>query len=283
MRKRANDYRNFRRRFYTFNTSTKRFSRILQTQGINLTPWIGKIPVEVTVVTGKNGGFAPFLTSETLTYTGTTQITLSENATREKPLLVMTNNAFGLNEYLQYVFRHETILNSTDWYDPSNPNTPPAPQAVLTALGTDRVTKWQNKEYTFNVKVDDLEFKADNTVDFVRENGSQSIYSNFLTTPTGTDLVSAVNFQYEFPLWDELLELANANAELKENVEQGGSIHPNKYIGLSTILTDDWSGGNWVAPTSSYSNSKMTFTFNTDHENSGSYDTVTVKYTPASN
>ncbi|WCC45465.1 hypothetical protein PJW08_05070 [Tenacibaculum finnmarkense] len=33
-------------------------------------------------------------------------------------------------------------------------------QGVLKALGDERIIKWKNKEYAFNVKVDDLEFKT---------------------------------------------------------------------------------------------------------------------------
>ncbi|ALU74503.1 hypothetical protein AUW17_04130 [Tenacibaculum dicentrarchi] len=245
-----------------------------QSQGIDISMWIGKIPVQVEVVTAPNGLFAPFETSQTLNYTGVTYITLSENATKDKPLLVMTKNAFGLSEYLQYVFRNETILNTTDWNEPSQA----AMQGVLKALGDERIIKWKNKEYAFNVKVDDLEFKTGGKVDYVRENNTYDLYANF-TDPNRAKDLAAVDFQYEFPLWDELLVLANENADLKEHITTGGSLHPNNYIGYSTIITDDWYEGDWITPTSSYNETEMNFKFNTDHENSGSYDIVTVKFT----
>ncbi|MCF2873829.1 MULTISPECIES: DUF4929 family protein [unclassified Tenacibaculum] len=245
-----------------------------KSQGIDLSMWIGKIPVQVEVVTAPNGSFVPFETSQTLNYTGVTHITLSENATKDKPLLVMTKNAFGLSEYLQYVFRHETILNTEYW----NNSGLPASSGVLKALGDEKVNKWKNKEYDFNVKVDDLEFKSDGKVDYVRENNTYDIYANF-TDPNRTKDLAAVDFQYEFPLWDELLALANGNATLTEHITTGGSVYPNSYIGYSTIISDDWGEGDWVAPTSSYNATEMNFKFNTDHTNSGSYDIVTVKFT----
>ncbi|PKH49539.1 hypothetical protein CXF68_02020 [Tenacibaculum sp. Bg11-29] len=245
-----------------------------QSQGIDISMWIGKIPVQVEVVTAPNGLFAPFETSQTLNYTGVTYITLSKNATKDKPLLVMSKNALGMSEYLQYVFRNETILNTTDWNEPSQA----AMQGVLKALGDERIIKWKNKEYAFNVKVDDLEFKTGGTIDYVRENNTYEIGSDFLD-PNSTKTLAAVDFQYEFPLWDELAILANGNDSLKEHIITGGSIHPNFYIGYSTIITDDWYEGNWITPTSSYNETEMNFKFNTDHENSGSYDIVTVKFT----
>ncbi|MCD8412473.1 DUF4929 family protein [Tenacibaculum finnmarkense] len=245
-----------------------------QSQGIDISMWIGKIPVQVEVITAPNGLFAPFETSQTLNYTGVTYITLSENATKDKPLLVMSKNALGMSEYLQYVFRNETILNTTDWNEPSQA----AMQGVLKALGDERIIKWKNKEYAFNVKVDDLEFKTGGTIDYVRENNTYEIGSDFLD-PNSTKTLAAVDFQYEFPLWDELAILANGNDPLKEHIITGGSIHPNFYIGYSTIITDDWYEGDWITPTSSYNETEMNFKFNTDHENSGSYDIVTVKFT----
>lgn len=262
--------------FTPLTQSQKTLIEHYKSQGIDLTPWIGKIPVEVEVITAAGGGFAPFETSETLSYTGTTYITLSDNATRDKPLLVMTRNAFGLNEYLQYVFRNETILNTVYWNNAGSPSS----SAVLATIGNDRVTKWKNKEYDFNVTVDDLELKTDNTVTFIREDGAYKYYSNFL--PGGEKYkVSAVNFNYEFELWNELVILANGNSELTEQIQQGGSIHPNNYITGGSVLSDEWEEGNWVDPSGNYNSSdkKMTFEFNIDHSNSGDYDIIKVSFT----
>lgn len=246
-------------------------------QGIDLSLWIGKIPVKVTVKTAPDGGFSPFDKAQTLTYNGITKITLSEKATKDKPLLVMTQNAFGLTEYLQYTFRNETILNTGYW---NNKNVP-ASTAVLKALGDARVTKWKNKKYSFNVKVDELEFKKDGSIVFVRENGTYDKYTNYLEPldPKKKNF-NAVDFRYEFELWNEFVELAKSNAKLKEHMEQGGSIHPGNYLAETATLEDGWGGGFWVAPKGTYDNAKksMDFVFNTDHTNSGDYDTVTVKF-----
>lgn len=258
----------------------KELLKTYKDQGIDLTNWIGKISVSVKVVTAAGGGFAPFDVSETLEYSGTTYITLSENATADKPILKMVQNAFGLNEYLQWVFRNETIENTDYWYNPNDENVNPAGKAVLKALGDDKVNKWINKEYSFNVVVDELEVKADGTIEFVRENGAFDTYTDFLTPESERERnLSAVDFQYEFPLWDELAELTKSNADLKDHIAQGGSIHPNNYIGYSTILTDDWGEGNWVEPKASFSATKMRFYFTSDHTNSGDYDKIEVIFT----
>ena len=255
-----------------------------KTNGIDLSLWIGKIPVEVTVNAEGNGSFSPFDAVSKKTYKGITYITLSSEATKEKPMLVMTNNAFGLSEYLQYVFRKETIENRGFWYNPSDQYVSPAAKAVLKALGSTREQKWLEKEYAFNVKVDELEFKSDKTVQFVYENGA---YNNPHKSedPTGVqddeyELITAVNFEYEFPLWDELLNMVKTNNKLYEDVITGGSVHPDYYLTYSKIDEDDWDDGNWVKPVSNYDNTKgeMTYKFNFDHYSSGGYDIITVKY-----
>ena len=265
--------------FTPLTEAQKELLKSYKEQGIDLTKWIGKIPVEATVTTESNGSFSPFDKIQTLKYKGITYITLSENATKEKPLLKMSKNAFGLNEYLQWVFRHETLEN-TEYWNNDGPYAPPSPKAVLKALGSERVKKWENKEYSFDVSVDDILVMKDKTIKFVYENGTYNTYTNFLDPVNKREKnLSAVNFDYHFALWDELVKMAKGNSDLTEAITTGGSIHPNNYIGASTILTDDWDEGNWVAPKGSFNDETMTFEFNSDHTSSGGYDIIKVKFT----
>ncbi|MBE7645635.1 DUF4929 domain-containing protein [Tenacibaculum finnmarkense genomovar ulcerans] len=256
-----------------------------QSQGIDISMWIGKIPVEVEVITAGNGSISVFENSQTLTYKGITHITLSEKATKDKPLLVMTQNAFGMSEYLQYVFRNETILNTVYWYNPTDEYTNPYGDEVFKALGDERMNKWIKKEYNFNVIVDDLEFKPGGVVDFVKENNTYKAGSDFL----GPDLektLAAVDFEYEFPLWEEFIELTEVNTSLKQYTAGNGSIHPNYYIGATTSLSDGWADdvpGTWVAPVGKYNATEMNFSFSTDHNDSYGYDNVKVTFTLPTN
>lgn len=243
-----------------------------KSQGLDLYQWIGKIPVEVTVNADHNGSMAPFDQAFNKVYTGFSYITLSDKATRDKPILKMVKNAMGLSSYLEYVMMNETILNEEYWLQT------PASQKILAFLGNDKVTKWKNKEYAFDITLDNLIFNKNGTIQFVYPNGANSIYTNFLKEDR-TNKISAVDFQYHFPLWDELKKIAKNNIELSEAIIQGGSIHPNNYMPNSPILTDDWEDGSWVAPTASFDNDVMNFKFNFDHVSSGGYDVITVKYT----
>ncbi len=245
-------------------------------KGIDLSLWIGKIPVRVTIHSPANGSVAPFEAEFTKSYTGTTIVTLSEDATVEEPMLKMTNNSFGLNDYLNLVFRAETIENKEFWYN----DAVPASKAVLQELGEEKVAKWIANEYSFNVLMDKLIFKADNTISFVYENGAFSPPWNAETLENPDRDLSAINLEYEFPLWDELFKMSKTDEGLREYIIQGGSLNPDNYIIYSSILEDEWGDGNWVAPTSSYDQAtgKMTYIFNIDHSNASGYSTVTVTY-----
>ena len=94
--------------------------------GMDLSLWIGNIPVTVTVESPADGYYA-FAESFEKTYTGLSNISLSETADADNPMLVMNTNAFGLSEHLQYVFRNETIENTEGWYMPGDEYAPPAP------------------------------------------------------------------------------------------------------------------------------------------------------------
>ncbi|PCH77134.1 MAG: hypothetical protein COB98_04155 [Flavobacteriaceae bacterium] len=248
----------------------------IKEKGIDLSLWIGKIPVEVTVHSPADGYITPFDSEFTKSYSGTTIITLSDDATLEEPMLKMTNNSFGLNDYLNLVFRAETIENKEFWYN----NDVPSSKAVLQELGEEKVAKWIANEYSFNVLMDKLIFKADNSISYVYENGAFSAPWNAETFENPDQDLSALNLTYDFPLWNDLFEKAKTDEGLREHIIQGGSLNPDNYIIYSTILEDDWSDGNWITPTSNYDQvtGKMTYTFNIDHENAGGYSTVTVSY-----
>ncbi|NQX81380.1 MAG: DUF4929 family protein [Flavobacteriaceae bacterium] len=251
--------------------------------GMDLSLWIGNIPVTVTVESPADGYYA-FAESFEKTYTGLSNISLSETADADNPMLVMNTNAFGLSEHLQYVFRNETIENTEGWYMPGDEYAPPAPLYILNVLGEEKVQKWINKEYSFDVKVDKLLFNTDNSVKYIYEDEAYNTpYSD-----EGVDIrdeyeaITGVNFQYDFPLWNELKESCKTNSELFENVYYGGSLHPDHYIMYSTISEDDWYNepSNFKEYTSSYNQEtgEMTYKFNIDHASAGGYTIVTVTY-----
>ena len=80
-------------------------------KGLDLSKWIGLIPVKVSVEVPPTDGLESLINGMKKVYTGKTVITLSEDATAEQPILKMTNNPMGLTEFMYDMLRKETVEN----------------------------------------------------------------------------------------------------------------------------------------------------------------------------
>ena len=275
--------------------------------GIDLSKFIGKVNVSVKVTLSTDDAVwvgAPFSKAVVAkTYTGQSLITVSSNATAVKPVLKISKNAMGLNEFLQQVFRKETVENTEYWYrETDNKNHPPAPKAVVKAMGAERYKKWKNKEYDFNVKLDNIEISKtkDNkiAINFYKiYDKAKKIYSAFGSYDTvhhGSDpskdrldenrQTSAVHFTYDFKLYDEVLDLAknDATKKLYPNFGTGGSVHPDFYITGSGIDSNEWDENLYVKPSATFDVAKGTiqFVFPIDWTDSqADYAKIEVTYT----
>lgn len=85
-------------------------------KGLDLSKWIGVIPVKVSVEVPPTDGLESLINGMKKVYTGKTVITLSEDATAEQPILKMTNNPMGLTEFMYDMLRKETVENDMYWY-----------------------------------------------------------------------------------------------------------------------------------------------------------------------
>lgn len=85
-------------------------------KGLDLTKWIGVIPVKVTVDVPPTDYLASLVGGMNKTYEGKSVITLSEYATMDQPVLKMTENPMGLTEFLYDILRKETVDNDEYWY-----------------------------------------------------------------------------------------------------------------------------------------------------------------------
>ena len=80
-------------------------------KGVDLTKWIGVIPVKVTVDVPPTEGLASLVDGMKKTYESKSVITLSEYATVDQPILKITENPMGLTEFLYDILRKETVCN----------------------------------------------------------------------------------------------------------------------------------------------------------------------------
>jgi hypothetical protein len=231
-------------------------------KNLDLSHWIGVIPVEVKIIYPGGGYLNPFSDAYEKTIKGKTVITLSEKATADLPALKMVSNPMGLTEYMYQIFKDETILDNEFWLE-----TPAAQSALeLTGLSAD-------SEEEFKVSIDSLVFNSENnTVDFVTNNVALDAYGDF---------IKAVGFDFSYTACDRMNALIdNGNQSAIDAEEQGGSLNPNKYINNTSIDTDGWGGENYVKPTSLFNTEtgELKFTFNFDHYNGGDYVKVEVTY-----
>lgn len=116
--------------------------------GIDLNKWLGVLSCHTTVQSPADGYLQPFAAAFTKEYDGKTVITLSEQATEDMPVLKMTDNPFGLTEYLYFVLRSETVADPEFWTQQ------PEPQKLMKLLNWNK----ESKE-TFAVSLDAIRLK----------------------------------------------------------------------------------------------------------------------------
>ena len=231
-----------------------------KTQGLDLMSWIGTVPVTVKVSRPGDGYYEPFLQPDVRTFSGTTQITLSENATANKPVLKMVNNAMGLENYLYDILRAVTVLNTEFWCEQ------PIPQKTMELTGLSATSS-----ETFSLALDDIELDiTSKTISFV----SDEVLELF------GDLYTAVDFTYSYSAWDRLKALIDqGNQDAIEAQESGGTLYPGYLLNIRDI--NEYPDSDYWIPTSGSfdtSTGKMTFKFVMEHMDASDYMTIEVTY-----
>ena len=147
--------------------------------GVNLNRFIGEVKCHVTVIYPTDD-IGTFYDEETRSFEGKSVITLSDNATAERPILKMIDNPLGLTSFLWEILKKETIEDDEVWMEQ------PYNQAMVKAIN------FSEDEEEFKVLLDNIELEPE----------AQSI--SFVTTVqdvNGYDLKN-VPFEYSFTAWD---------------------------------------------------------------------------------
>lgn len=256
-----------------------------QNLGIDLYRMLGKVSCSVKVsfpyVEGDdkeyfNDG------NESRTFTSESVITLSENATADKPVLKMVSNPMGLNDFMFEMLRKNTTEDVYEsWYYY------PYSVAAMSAVG---YTPADNDQFQISA-TETFEMTLDNiTID----NG-QIAFTQEVEDIWG-DMIITVPFDYNFSLWNKLQAKSEEVVEvdeygdgemveytLGELFEYGASMDPKQYLLISTVGEDYFENdpSDWVEPTASYDfeNGTFSFVFPFDMYNSYGYQNVEVTYT----
>ena len=244
--------------------------------GIDLYRMLGKLNCSVKVNFQINDKELFNNGNDSRTFTGETIITLSENATAEKPVLKMVSNPMGMNDFMFEMMRKVTTEDVEEcWYFS------PSSMAVMNAVG---YTPGDDDKYyvasteTFEMTLDNISIE-DGEIKFVAE--GPDAYG---------DLIDLVPFEYNYSLWNklqaksgEVLEVDGEEMEVSQLIKEGASLDPKVYLFLTTITEDSWENEptDWVEPSASYDfeNGTFKFAFPFDMANSYGYQNVEVTYT----
>lgn len=240
--------------------------------GIDLTKVLGKIKVSSTVTFNVDDKATYNEGNDTKEYTGATIITLSDEATADKPVLKMTSNPMGLTTFLYDMLRKQTVDDNEYFMQM------PYNSAVMAALNYDATKE------TFEVTLDGIAIDpTTGNIDFT------AVRLNEYEEP-----ITIVPFDYTYSVWERLKSKAEAgeSVTVDDGEEQasytltelindyGVTLNPSVYLGTTTIDTNYWENNLYVTPSGKidFKNGSMTFTFPWDFQQASGYERINVSY-----
>ncbi len=245
--------------------------------GIDLTKVLGMVDVKTTITYGNDDKGAENNGNDTRTIDGQSIITLSENATSEKPVLKMVTNPMGLESFM-----YEKLLRCTT-KDPDGYFSADPISAALT-----NIVSYNESTETFTSSLDNITLNNDGTLNFTKATSNGD----------GTT-ITKVPFSYNYSVWTRLSEMAKAGktvniSEGKNTVEysiqdlinQYNTFNPSYYLGNSDVSKDAYGAklSNFTTPNAKYDFNKgiMSFNFSWDYGSGmilSDYIKINVNYT----
>lgn len=228
--------------------------------GLDLYSLIGEIDVTGEIDYKGNEYLTPINSPAKIPVKGKTIITLSEKATADRPILKMVNNPMGIESYCYYLFRELTVKDGEFWTQQ------PSPQAIMELIKLNA-----SSDESFSMSLDDIEIDLNTKEVKIIGKGKSSIGNP----------ISIVPFKYEYTAWNRLQKLLKeGNPIAIENYEQGGSVDPEQYLNIGTILEkeDEYKNNTWNKTEAKLTEDKLSFQFIIDHYQASGYITFKVEY-----
>lgn len=226
-----------------------------------LKKWIGTVQVVTKVkIDGDNSGLAEQgfpVGGEDKTYTGTSVITLSDQASLTNPSLKIINNAMGLKDYTWMVFKKETLENDFRGKPANDPTHSNHKWLSDEMKAVWKAVNWTaSTSETFDLSLDNLvlspnaEDQTQGKVKFIEWKGVETGQWKLDERVKGNLVqydqdIYAVNFQYAFSAWDRFMRLKDTDKALgaiyKSNVIDDGSgsdvlVDPNYFMYYTSNL-----------------------------------------------
>ncbi len=229
--------------------------------GIDLSQYLGFVKCEMTFTYRDYENGDRVVTGDPVKTA--TIIGLSESATAEAPVLMMTDNAMGVNEIMYNNLRKLTVLTE-DWNTEYEGN---EGFMLMKEIGWNK-----DSQETFNVTLDGIKLNAQKEISFV-----EKVLDNY------EEEIQAVPFGYSFSAYER--QLQKTDLELTYVTAD-----PDYYLNNYEISYDyiEWAPEDdtltekslWEEASASISGEKLEFRFCFSDDNYSDYAKVHVVYTP---
>ena len=234
--------------------------------GIDLSKYIGEVSVTAVI----SGYDVETYEDFEKTVTGKTLISLSEESTADAPILKMTANPMGVQDFMYSVMKAVTVDDVEGYWFPEE-----YPMECY-AIFTEAINWNSESQETFNMTLDGITFGTDKTISFVAE------YINSYDEET-----IIVPFEYAFSAYDREQTADFSEASVKPGDDEwlpDCTADPAAHLNLSGILYDEYEyegEGYYVEPVAEIAeDGSLVFTFCFDHKNAADYTRVVATYTP---
>ena len=207
--------------------------------GVDLSKYLGTVSVSAVVTGTDPDTYEPL---EPQTITGVTVIELSDDSTADAPVLKMTSNAMGIQDYMYNLLRSVTVADSEFWCDaesyPDNAN-------LMAAIN------WNaDSDEVFTMSLDGITLNADKTVDFLGA-GLDQYEGEIVIVP----------FAYEFTAYEREKVAVEAGTFVRDEYAYDATANPYYHMNFDDVTEDLYEGGNWVEASAEISNDSLVFTF----------------------
>ena len=242
-----------------------------ESTGIDLSKYIGLVNVS-TVYTASNPDVET--SQPPVTRKGYTMITLSEQSTAEIPVLKMTNNAMGLQDFLYDRLKTYTLENPS-WEEPEDDGSEEENPAKSYSMLLSAIGWTTTSAESFIVSLDEISLGTE--IEFAKDVDLIDEYGDPVTQ-------FKVPLEFYFSAYEREKE-AVAEKIIGEEAYPGwwmsdATVNPDSQLNCDDT-SEDWPElGNWTEPSASISAEKLEFTFCLYNYNDYDYSKVTATYTP---
>lgn len=212
-------------------------SHYKSTYNLDISPLLGEWKCQGSYQQPGGSSNELFLEAKEVTYNDeVTNITISPQATKERPVIRMTNNALGLKGYFTTQFEGLTIKNTEYWYNEGIPYPIKITQQINWSPSSQ-----ESYDVALDIAIDPQTQKLQVLKSLSRHLQEQSDADRELYYGWESEAKEIVPFIFNFSPWARIIAeyKSGSNPDWKEMV-QSGSINPYQILFHSSMAKDEW-------------------------------------------